>query len=81
MNITFEELRKIKDQLPDGSIHQIAEKLGVSDQTVRNYFGGANYREGEIADYHIEQGPGGGVVHLEDTKILDLAKTLISSES
>ena len=35
--ITFNELRKIKDSLPDGSTHRIADELGLSVETVRNY--------------------------------------------
>ena len=41
--ITFNELRRIKDCLPDGSMHRIADELNVTVQTVRNYFGGNNY--------------------------------------
>ncbi len=81
MNITFEELRKIKDSLPDGSIHRIAEELGVTDETVRNYFGGKNYRKGEPVDFHIEPGPGGGIVHLEDTHIYEMAQSILAEPS
>lgn len=77
MNITFNELRSIKDRLPNGSMKQIADSLGVDIETVRNYFGGANYRKGDVADIHYEQGPDGGIVQLEDTKILDLANTIL----
>ena len=45
--ITFNELRKIKDSLPDGSMRQIADKLNCTVQTVRNYFGGSNYEFGQ----------------------------------
>ena len=45
--ITFNELRDIKDRLPDGTIHRIAAELGLSVETVRNYFGGENYKEGK----------------------------------
>ena len=38
--ITFNELRRIKDSLPDGSIQRIADELGLKVETVRNYFGG-----------------------------------------
>ena len=38
--ITFNELRRIKDRLPDGSMHRIADELGLQVETVRNYFGG-----------------------------------------
>ena len=46
--ITFNELRRIKDSLPDGSMHRIADELNVTTQTVRNYFGGTNYSFGKI---------------------------------
>ena len=38
--ITFNELRKIKDSLPSGSMHRIADELNMSVETVRNFFGG-----------------------------------------
>ena len=44
--ITFNELRKIKDMLPHGSMQRIAEDLGISTDTVRNYFGADNYDNG-----------------------------------
>ena len=81
MNITFNELRKIKDSLPNGSMKKIADNLGVSVETVRNYFGGANYERGESAGIHVEQGPDGGIVTLDDTKILDMAKGLLSEHA
>ncbi|NNC96140.1 MAG: DNA-binding protein [Chitinophagales bacterium] len=81
MNITFNELRKIKDSLPDGSIHQIADELGITVETVRNYFGGYNFQSGEPMGINIEQGPDGGIVHLEDTTILDKARELISASN
>jgi len=77
MVITFEELRKIKDQLPDGAIHQIADELGLTDETVRNYFGGYNFREGEPTGEHFEKGYHGGFVEIEDSKILEAARRLI----
>jgi len=74
--ITFNELRRIKDSLPDGSMKVIADKLQISEDTVRNYFGGANYNKGESAGVHFEQGPDGGIVTLNDTTILDLAEEM-----
>ncbi len=76
--ITFNELRRIKDNLPDGSMQQIADTLNVNVETVRNYFGGTNYEKGGAVGFHVEQGPDGGVVTLDDTTILDMAKELIS---
>ena len=52
--ITFNELRKLKDSLPDGATHRIADQLNVTVQTVRNYFGGVNYQFGKNAGMHIE---------------------------
>ena len=34
--ITFNELRRIKNRLPEGSIHTIADKLNLPVQSVRN---------------------------------------------
>ena len=79
MYITFEELRKIKHSLPTGSIHKIAEELDLEEQTVRNYFGAKKYEDGKIVGKHIQPGPDGGYVDLEDTKILEAAKRLIQS--
>ena len=60
--ITFNELRRIKDHLPDGSMHRIAEKLDLNVETVRNYFGGANYNLVRGSPCPAPQGPDGGVV-------------------
>lgn len=75
--ITFNELRRIKDNLPDGSTHRIADELGVTVETVRNYFGGANYKEGKSCGIHIEPGPDGGIVMLDDTLILEKAESIL----
>lgn len=77
--LTFNELRRIKDNLPDGAIRRIARELDMTEETVRNYFGGSNYKKGETAGIHIEQGPDGGIVTLDDTTILDLAERLAAS--
>ena len=51
--ITFNELRRLKDSLPDGSTHRIADELGISVETVRNYFGGHNFKDGKSCGIHI----------------------------
>ena len=71
--ITFNELRRLKDSLPDGSTHRIADELGISVETVRNYFGGHNFKDGKSCGIHIEPGPDGGLVVLDDTTIFELA--------
>ncbi|HZJ74563.1 MAG TPA: DNA-binding protein [Perlabentimonas sp.] len=78
--ITFNELRRIKDQLPDGATQVIAEKLNLNAETVRNYFGGTNWKNGESVGFHHEQGPDGGIVTLDDTTILDIAQEMIEKE-
>ena len=75
--ITFNELRRIKDSLPDGTTHRIADELGISVETVRNYFGGQNYQEGKSCGIHIEPGPDGGLVVLNDTSILERALQIL----
>nr|WP_319571999.1 DNA-binding protein [uncultured Draconibacterium sp.] len=77
--ITFNELRKIKDSLPDGSIKQIAQEFELKEETVRNYFGGANYTNGKAVGIHMEPGPNGGIVLLDDTAILERAQQLAST--
>jgi hypothetical protein len=75
--ITFNELRKIKDSLPDGSIRQLAKEFDVEVETVRNYFGGANYVNGKTVGIHMEPGPDGGIVLLDDSAILDRAREIL----
>jgi hypothetical protein len=79
--ISFNELRRIKDNLPEGSIHVIADKLNVTVQSVRNYFGGSNYNFGSNMGVHIEPGPDGGYVILDDTKILDMAIEILDGKN
>ncbi|MEG1607925.1 MAG: DNA-binding protein [Mucinivorans sp.] len=78
--ITFNELRRIKDALPSGSMQRIATELGIEVDTVRNYFGGTHYKtgEGKPLGIHIEPGPDGGIVMLDDMTILEKAKLIIN---
>ncbi len=78
--ISFNDLRRIKDSLPDGSIHKIADKLNITAQTVRNYFGGSNYAFGKNCGVHIEPGPDGGIVVLDDTTIYDMAVQILEEQ-
>ena len=65
--ISFNDLRRIKDSLPDGSMHKIADKLNTTVQTVRNYFGGSNYEF--------------GIVVLDDTTIYDMAIAILEENA
>ena len=79
--ISFNELRRIKDSLPDGTMHSIADRLNVNVQTVRNCFGGSNYAFGKNCGMHIEPGPDGGIVVLDDTTIYDMAVEILKEQS
>ena len=78
--ITFNELRRLKDSLPDGATHRIADKLNITVQTVRNYSGGVNYEFGKNCGVHIEPGPDGGIVVLDDTTIYDMAVEILQEQ-
>ena len=81
MNITFEELRRIKHALPTGSVKRIADELHLEEQTVRNYFGAKKYENGQIVSQHIQPGPDGGIVSLEDDTILKVARRIIEEST
>ncbi|HMN88439.1 MAG TPA: DNA-binding protein [Saprospiraceae bacterium] len=81
MTITVNELREIKHQMPTGSVKRIAKELNIDEQTVRNYFSAGKTSHGSITTdlhLHVQPGPDGGVVRLDDTTILDLAKRIIA---
>ena len=75
--ITFNELRKLNDSLPTGSMHRIADELNMSVETVRNFFGGHNFENGQSVGIHLEPGPDGGLVMLDDTTVLDKALQIL----
>ena len=81
MYITFEELRRIKHALPTGSVKKIANELNLEEQTVRNYFGAKKYENGQIVSQHIQPGPDGGIVQLEDETILNVARRIIKEST
>lgn len=49
--ITFNELRRIKDSLPSGSMHRIADELNMTVETVRNFFGGHNFKNVKVLEF------------------------------
>jgi hypothetical protein len=81
MYITFDELRRIKHALPTGSVKRIADELQLEEQTVRNYFGAKKYENGQIVSQHIQPGPDGGIVSLEDETILKVARRIIEESA
>ena len=81
MNITFNQLRDIKHSLPTGSVARIASKLKIKEQTVRNYFGASDYKDGGIAGKHWQPGPNGGIVQLENDTILNAAREILAENN
>ncbi len=79
--ITFNELRRIKDSLPSGSMHRIADELNMDVETVRNFFGADNYKDGSSVGLHIEPGPDGGIVEIDDTTVLDRALEILKENA
>lgn len=73
LTIKFDELRKIKDSLPSGSSAKIAEELGIAADEVRAYFSAKN---ADGTGFHTEPGPNGGIVLLDNTRILEVALRL-----
>lgn len=78
MNITFQELRRIKHSLPTGSVQRIASELSIDEQTVRNYFGASKFQNGTTNGRHVQPGPLGGIVNLANTQILETARRIIN---
>lgn len=58
-------------------LKKIAQKLGLSEETVLNYFGGAHYNRYSTTGIHTEKGPDGGIVCIDDSTILELALKII----
>ncbi len=82
VNITFDELRRIKHALPQGSMKRIAELLNTTPDAIRDYFGGDTFSEGTIDGIHYEQGgTEGGIVTFDDPTILQLALKILSENN
>ncbi len=58
-----------------------ASRIGCQVAAVRNYFGGKHYDATGSVGIHIEKGPDGGVVTLDDTAILDAAMRILNVSS
>ena len=80
IKITFNELRNLKDRLPKGSVKMLSREFNVTEETIRNYFGGSNYDKGTSVGIHMEPGPNGGIVLLDDSTIFERAMQLIEED-
>ncbi len=72
---TFNKLRDVKDALPHGSMDAIAAELSIASDEVRGIFNGT-----ATNGYHLEPGPDGGIVTLDDTRILEVALRIVWAE-
>lgn len=63
--------------MPSGSMHRIADELGLEVDTVRNFFGGHNFKLGKCVGIHLEPGPDGGLVTIDDTTVLEKALKIL----
>lgn len=82
VNITFNELRRIKHALPHGSMQRIADLLNTTPDAIRNYFGADNFCCQKVDGVHFEQGgPDGGLVTFDDPTILRLAQKILTENS
>lgn len=79
IRISFNELRRVKDELPSGSMNRIAEELGMDAETVRNYFG-ASHKDGQSVGIHIEPGPDGGIVEIDNSSVLEAAFRILQEQ-
>ncbi len=66
--------------MPDGSMQRIGDELGMGADTVRNFFGGRNFQDGYCVGIHLEPGPDGGLVLLDDTTVLDRALGILDEQ-
>ena len=73
LRTTFNRLREVKDSLPHGSSAVIAGELGITADDVRDFFRGTATPE---SGYHLEPGPDGGIVTIDNTHILETALRL-----
>ena len=58
-------------------MHRIADELNMTVDTVRNFFGGQNFNSGKSVGIHLEPGPDGGLVMLDDTVVLEKALQIL----
>ncbi len=80
MNIWFNDLRRIKHSLPTGSVSRIANELHIEEQSVRNFFGSRHGGNQPLHGWHLEPGPNGGIVQVEDTTVLDAALRILGED-
>lgn len=74
MNVSYSDLRRLKHALPTGSVTRIAREMNLPEQTVRQYFGADGF---STSGNHLQPGPNGGVVRLQDPRIYNAAQRIL----
>lgn len=72
---------KLRIHYPAEACICIADELNLSVETVRNFFGGHNFKDGKSVGIHLEPGPDGGLVMLDDTTVLDKAIAILKEQT
>ena len=65
-----------KDSVSDKN-EEIAKEMNMDEQTVRNFFGGDNYTDGQTVGFHLEPGPDGGICRIDDSSVIERALCII----
>ena len=83
MEISLQELKRIKHALPVGAITRIANDLNIEEQIVRDFFVGRQPKNRkEIVEFHRDdKSHNSGLVHFEDISILSIALQIIEESS
>jgi hypothetical protein len=71
--ITFNELQRINDSLPIGSMKKIAKELNINADSVQNFFSGHHFKKGKCIGIYFEPGPDGGLIMLDNAATLHIA--------
>ena len=74
--LSYKELRRIKDSLPSGSMRAIAKRLNVKESLVRSFF---RAEKAEDLGFYMESGPDGGLLFIDNSKILDAAFEILKT--
>ncbi len=78
MLITLEKLKEIKKNLPSGGFSQIAKKLNMEEQDIRDFFEVSHASSDQTNSWYRKAGPSRDTLKIENPIILQVAKELIN---
>ena len=53
----------------------------MEKQTVRKFFGGDNYDEGQAVGFHLEPGSDGGICEIDNPEVLNHAMQILEENT